>query len=94
MIKYLTPITTTLAAALLLTTGSVYASPIVTSNQAVTACKAHFKENVDGYKRAKVADVRDSRANHKIMFRVISDTGNAKTKCVINKDDGSIVLFN
>lgn len=90
MTNYLAPIAT----ALLLTAGAANAGAVKTSNQAVTACKAHFKDNVDGYKRSKVADVRSSRANHKVLFRVISTTGNVKAKCVVNKADGSIVVFN
>ena len=90
MTKFLVPV----AATLFLTIGVANANPITTSNQAVSACKTHLKNNVDGYKRAKVSDVRSSRANHKITFRVKSESGNVKTKCVVDKADGSIALSN
>ena len=90
MIKYITPI----AAALLLTSGVVNANIVKTSNQAVTVCKAHLKDNVDGYKRANLGKVRSSKAAHTVTFSVISDTGRSSTKCVVSKDDGSIALLN
>jgi len=89
MIKYLTPI----AAALLLTAGVANANITKTSNQAVTACKAHLKANVDGYKRAKLGKVRSSKANYAVTFAVLSEAGRSSTKCVVNKADGSMALL-
>ena len=89
MIKLITPI----VAIFLLSTGSANAASALSSNQAVTVCKAHFKDNVEGYKRAKVADMRSSRSSHKITFRVISESGKTKSKCVVNKADGSIEML-
>ena len=90
MIKYLTPI----AAALLLTTGVANANIVKTSNQAVTVCKAHLKDNVDGYKNARLSKVRSSKAAHTVTFAVTSEAGRASTKCVVNKADGSTALLN
>lgn len=90
MIKYLTPI----AAALLLTTGVANAGAVKSANQAATVCKAHLKSNLDGYKRAKLGKVRSSRASHIITFAVTSDAGRSNTKCVVNKEDGTIELMN
>lgn len=89
MIKFITPI----VAVFLLSTDTANAASASSSNQAVTACKAHFKNNVGGYKRAKVADIRSSRSSHKITFRVISESGKTKSKCVVNKADGSIEIL-
>lgn len=87
MIKYLTPIAVTL-----LLTANV-ASANTTSNQAVTACKAHLKANVDGFKKARLGKVRGSRDEHKITFAVSTEQGRQNTKCAVNKDTGSIVIL-
>ena len=90
MNKYLTPIAITL----LLSSGLANANPVKTSNQAVTVCKAHLKETVPGFKRAKLGQVRSSREHHTITFSVNSDSGRSRTKCVVNKQDGAIALKN
>jgi hypothetical protein len=87
MIKSLIP----LAATVLLSTGVANAG---SSNQAVTVCKSHLKENVEGFKRAKLGKVRNLRDSHVISFVVSSDAGSSSTKCVVNKEDGSIALQN
>lgn len=87
MIKYLT----SFAVALLLSANVANAK--TTSNQAVTACKAHIKENVQGFKKARLGKVRSSRDAHKITFAVSTDQGRQNTKCAVNKDTGSVVIL-
>lgn len=87
MTKYLT----TIAATLLLTAN--VASAKITSNQAVTACKTHLKENLEGFKKARLGKIRGSRDSHKITFSVSTDQSRQSTKCVVNKKTGSIVIL-
>lgn len=87
MIKYLAPI----AAALLLTVNVANAK--TTSNQAVTACKAHLKANVDGFKKARLGKVRSSRDQHKITFAISTEQGRQSTKCAVNKETGAVVIL-
>lgn len=90
MNKYLMPIAITL----LLSSGLASATPVNSSNQAVTVCKSHLKETVPGFKRAKLGQVRSSREHHTLTFSVKSDQGRSRTKCVVSKEDGVIALQN
>ena len=88
MTKYMTPI----AIAFFLASGVANANIVKTGNQAVTVCKAHIKENVPGYKVAKLSKVRNSSLQHKVTFSVTADAGRTKTLCLVNKQDGVVEL--
>ena len=90
MIKYLTPI----AAIFLLSAGIANAKVIKNSNQAVTVCKSYLKENVQGHKRSNLNKVRGQRGNFLVQFAVTTEEGRTNTKCLVNRDDGSVTLKN
>ena len=88
MIKYLAP----LALVLLTVTGAANANAVKTSGQAVTACKSHIKENVQGVTSAKMNGVRTVREHHIISFAIRDESGRHRTVCSVNRKDGSIEL--
>ena len=88
MTKYLASLTLVL----LTVTGAANATIIKTSGQAVTACKSHIKQNVQGVTSAKSIKIRSLRGNHVITLAVKSESGRQKTVCSVNRKDGSIVL--
>ena len=88
MIKYLTPI----VIMFLFSSGIANASVVRTNDQVVTACKTHLKENVEGFKGAKLSKIRNSRDYHKVTFAVSRDSGREKTICLVDKQDGGIKL--
>ena len=90
MIKYLTPI----ALVLLTATGVANANAVKTSGQAITACKSHIKENVQGVTSAKMNGVRTVREHHNISFAIRDESGRYRTVCSVNRKDGTIVLNN
>jgi hypothetical protein len=90
MIKYLTP----LAFVLLTVTGAANANVVKSSGQAVTACKSHIKENVQGVTGAKMNGLRTVRGHHVITFSVSNESGRQKTVCKVNRKDGTIALNN
>ena len=76
----------TLIASTLLIVSTVANAEVKTSGQALALCKAQAEKAHPDYKRSSPKKIKQARKRFKIDLKVLTESGNVYTQCVVTRD--------